>query len=125
MAVVEKNATSEQLAKAVVEGLQEKKGLNIKVIDLRKVHNAFTDFFIIGSGNSDAQVDALCDSVEDYVFKQYKEWPSRVEGKQAKEWILMDYSNVVVHIFKKARRDFYRLEELWGDGKITSYQDID
>lgn len=113
--------TSEKLAHTVVEALQEKKGIDIVLIDLREVHNSFTDFFVVCSGNSDTQVDSLKRSVEEIVYKKLKDAPSRVEGAQIGEWVLMDYVNVVVHLFLKSKREFFGLEELWGDGKITTF----
>ncbi|MCS7018843.1 MAG: ribosome silencing factor [Cytophagales bacterium] len=112
-------ANAELLSRIVAEGMLEKKGIDIVILDLRKVKNAVTDFFVICSGNSDTQVEALMDSVEEQVYKHLGEWPWQKEGKANREWILLDYVNVVAHIFKKERRLFYGLEELWGDAEIT------
>ena len=109
---------SEALSDFVVQGMQEKKALDIVVLDLRKVKNSVADFFIICSGNSDTQIDAIADSIEDEVFKFSKQWPWKREGKQNKEWVLIDYVNVVAHVFNKEKRAFYGLEELWGDAEI-------
>jgi len=108
-----------ELSDLVVQGMAEKKALDIVVLDLRKVKNAVADYFVICSGNSDTQIDAICDSVEEFVYKASKQSPWKKEGKQNKEWILLDYRDVVAHIFKKDKRDFYSLEELWGDAVIT------
>ncbi|WP_416866971.1 MAG: ribosome silencing factor [Imperialibacter sp.] len=108
-----------ELNDLVVRGMAEKKAHDIVVLDLRNVKNAVADYFIICSGNSDTQIDAICDSVEEFVFKASKQSPWKKEGKQNKEWILLDYIDVVAHIFKKDKRDFYSLEELWGDAVIT------
>ncbi len=108
-----------ELNDLVVQGMAEKKAHDIVVLDLRNVKNAVADYFIICSGNSDTQIDAICDSVEEFVFKASKQSPWKKEGKQNKEWILLDYIDVVAHIFKKDKRDFYSLEELWGDAVIT------
>ncbi len=108
-----------ELNDLVVQGMAEKKGHDIVVLDLRKVKNAVADYFVICSGNSDTQIDAICDSVEEFVFKASKQSPWKKEGKQNKEWILLDYIDVVAHIFKKDKRQFYSLEELWGDAIIT------
>ncbi|MCS6967263.1 MAG: ribosome silencing factor [Cytophagales bacterium] len=105
------------LSRVVAEGMLEKKGIDIVIMDLRKVKNAVTDFFVICSGNSDTQVEALMNSVEEQVFKRLGEWPWHKEGTSHREWILLDYVNVVAHIFKKERREFYGLEELWGDAE--------
>jgi ribosome-associated protein len=123
MAKKRKGATSEKLSEAVVKGMQEKKATNIVVMDLRKVKNAVADFFIVCSGSSDKQIDAIADSVDEFVFKTLKENPWHVEGKDNKEWMLLDYIDVVAHIFRKDRREFYALERLWGDADITEMDD--
>ncbi len=111
--------TPDSLSKLVVKGMSEKKGLDIVVLNLRNVKNAVADYFIICSGNSDTQIDAISDSIEEVVYKQVRQSPWKKEGKQNKEWILLDYVDVVAHVFKKDKRDFYSLEELWGDAEIT------
>ncbi len=90
---------------------------------LRKVKNAITDFFVICSGNTDTQIDAIATSVDDEVFKATKLNPWHQEGKQNKEWILLDYIDVVVHVFRKDRRKFYDLESLWGDAEISQIEE--
>jgi ribosome-associated protein len=119
MAKKRKGASSEKLSEVVVKGMQEKKATDIVVLDLRKVKNAVADFFIVCSGNSDKQIDAIADSIDEMVFKALKENPWHVEGKNNKEWMLLDYIDVVAHVFRKDRRDFYALERLWGDADIT------
>ena len=119
--VENKAVTSEKLAHTIVEAVQDKKGIDVVLIDLREIHNAFTDFFVICSGNSDTQVDALKRSVEEMVHKKLDDEPIRVEGAQVGEWVLLDYVDVVAHVFLKRKREFFGLEELWGDGKITTY----
>lgn len=110
---------SQKLCDAIVKGMVEKKAADILVMDLRKVKNAVADFFVICSGGSDKQLDAIAQSVDDEVYKAVKENPWHVEGKNNKEWVLLDYFDVVVHIFRKDRRDFFALEKLWGDAEIT------
>jgi ribosome-associated protein len=114
---------SEKLSKLVVKGMQEKKALNIVVMDLRKVRNAVADFFVICSGSSEKQLDAIADSIDEEVTKGLKEQPWHTEGKNNKEWMLLDYTNVVAHIFKKDVRNFYALEKLWGDADIEEIED--
>ena len=101
----------EALVAVIVHGLQEKKGIKIVSLDLRKTSSAFADFFVICEGGSSRQVDALADSVEDEVRKAMKEKPAHREGNDASEWVLLDYINVVVHIFSEEKRNFYQLEE--------------
>jgi ribosome-associated protein len=118
MAKKRKGANSEKLSDVIVKGMQEKKATNIVVLDLRKVKNAVADFFILCSGSSDKQLDAIADSIDAEVSKTLKENPWHVEGKNNKEWMLLDYIDVVAHVFKKDRREFYALEKLWGDAEI-------
>jgi ribosome-associated protein len=118
-----KKQDSEKLADVVVKGMQEKKASDIVVMDLREVKNAVADFFVLCSGNSDKQLSAISDSVDEFVYKDLKENPWHSEGKNNKEWMLLDYISVVVHIFKKDRREFYALEKLWGDAKTTVIED--
>ena len=96
--------TAEELSKIIVKGMEDKKASDIVVMDLRGVKNSFTDFFVICSGNSDTQIEAISDSIEETTLK-FKEKPFRSEGKTNKQWILMDYINVVAHIFLKDRND--------------------
>ncbi len=110
---------SEDLSKVVVLGMQEKKAHDIVVLDLRHVPNSIADFFVICSGNSDTQVNSISESVEEFVQKKDSQNPWHKEGNQSNEWVLLDYVDVVVHIFQNARREFFALEDLWGDAKIT------
>ena len=109
---------SDILAELVVKGMQEKKASEICVIELKSLHNAVSDYFIISSANSDTQLDAIARAVEEEVFKITNQNPWQSEGRIHKEWILLDYVDVVVHIFLKDKRSFYALEELWGDAPI-------
>ncbi|QJD80932.1 ribosome silencing factor [Spirosoma rhododendri] len=110
--------SAEEMRDFVVRGMQEKKGQDIVVMDLRNVKNAICDYFILCSGNSDTQIDAISTSVEEEVYKLSKQDPWHKEGKLNREWILLDYVDVVAHVFKKDRREFYDLEQLWGDAEI-------
>ena len=112
------NLTSEELCNLVVKGMQEKKAMDVVVMDLRDVKTAIADFFVICSGNSDTQIDAIADSIEEEVYKASQVDPWHEEGKANREWILLDYVDVVAHVFKKDRRSFYDLEQLWGDAEI-------
>jgi ribosome-associated protein len=115
--------SSEQLCNLVVKGMLEKKALDVVVMDLRNVKNAIADYFVICSGNSDTQLDAIADSVDEQVHKATQENPWHLEGKENREWILIDYVDVVAHVFKKDRRDYYKLEDLWGDAEITHVEE--
>ncbi len=123
MAKRRKVANAEKLSQLVVKGMQEKKASDIVVMDLREVRNSVAEFFVICSGASDKQLDAIAQSGDEEVYKGMKEDPWHSEGKNNKEWVLIDYSNVVAHIFKKDKRNFYGLEKLWGDAVITQVDD--
>lgn len=119
------SVSSQMLTQAVVAGLQDRKGKSITLLDLREVKNSIADYFVICTGTSDTHVDALKTSVEVETSKQYKQDPWHVEGRENRQWILMDYVDVVVHIFQSDKRDRFGLEELWGDAKITQIPDLD
>ncbi len=123
MAKKRKSPNSEKLAQTIVKGMQEKKAAEIMIMDLRKVKNAVADFFVICSGNSDKQLDAIADSIDEVVLKELKENVWHMEGKNTKEWVLLDYIDVVAHVFRKDKREFYALEKLWGDADITEIED--
>ena len=112
-----------KLCDAIVKGMQEKKALDIVILDLREVKNAVAEFFVVCSGTSDKHLAALADSVDAFVLKTLKEDPWHMEGKNNKEWVLLDYINVVVHIFKNDKRGYYDLEKLWGDAEIKKIKD--
>jgi len=124
MAKKRKGVSSEKLCDAIVKGMQEKKAVDILVLDLRKVKNAIADFFVICSGGSDKQLDAIAESIDEEVYKALQENPWHVEGKNNKEWVLLDYFDVVAHIFRKDKREFFALEKLWGDAEVTEIEDV-
>ena len=110
---------SDALSQVVVEGMQEKKAEEITVLDLREIKNAVADFFVICTGNSDTHVDAISDSVEEFVHKKVKENPWHREGTHNKDWVLLDYVNVVAHVFRGDTREHFGIEHLWGDAETT------
>jgi ribosome-associated protein len=110
---------SDTLAEVVVRGMQERKGTDIVVLNLKELKNAVADYFIICSANSDTQLDAVARSVEEEVEKLTGQNPWQTEGRTNREWVLLDYVDVVVHVFLRDRRQFYALEELWGDAEFT------
>ncbi|MFC3880400.1 ribosome silencing factor [Algoriphagus namhaensis] len=114
--------TANQLSKIIIKGMEEKKASDIVLMDLRKVKNSVTDFMVIASGNSDTQLEAIADSIEEEVIKAGESKPWRIEGKNNLQWIIIDYVNVVAHLFLQDQREFYGLEELWGDAKVTRIQ---
>ncbi len=110
---------SEALAAAVTEGIRERKGSEIVIMDLRGLSSPVCDFFIVCQGNSRTQVEAIAESIEEEVKKETGEKPWHAEGYDNAEWILLDYGNVVAHVFQPEPRSFYNLESLWADANIT------
>lgn len=113
---------SSKIFKTIIKAIQDKKGENIVSLDLRKIHEAVADFFIICQASSTTQVKAIADSVEAEVKAELGESPYRHEGQQAAQWILIDFVNVVVHVMQPETRKFYRLEEMWSDAPMLEHQ---
>ncbi len=117
MSKQEKN--NDLLIAQVIKGIEEVKGQDITILDLREIENTVCDYFIICNGTSNTQVNAIVGSVQKTVSKALKDKPWNIEGTDNAEWVLMDYINVVVHVFQKHIREIYNIEELWGDAKST------
>ena len=115
---------SEQLCECIVEGMQENKARDIMVLDLRELSSSVCDFFVICHGDSSTQFDGISNAVTRFTRKKMKEKPWRTEGERNSEWVLLDYIDVVAHIFYREARQFYEIEELWADGKRTDYPNI-
>lgn len=113
-----------QLTHAIVEAMQDKKAKNIVALDLRKLNNRVVDKFIICHADNDRQVEAIARNVEEDVKDKLNDKPWHKEGYENKEWILLDYVNIVVHVFLDEKRDFYAIEELWGDAETEKFEDI-
>lgn len=116
--------TATELSELAVKGLQEIKAQGIVKLDLRKLEAAVTDFFIVATGTSDRHVQALANSVIDLMKDEAEEVTFSKEGMDKGEWVVLDYGSVVIHIFQSQKRDFYRLESLWGDAEVKSYADV-
>jgi len=114
--------STDTLITIILKGIEEVKGNDIDILDLREIENTVCDYFIICNGNSNTQVNAIVNSIQKTVSKEIQDKPWHVEGNENAEWVLMDYVNVVVHVFQKQTREFYDIEGLWGDAKITSIQ---
>ncbi len=112
--------STDELIAVILQAIDDIKGEDIKLMDLRHLENTVCDYFIICSGNSNTQVNAISGAIHKKVSKELKEKPWSVEGQTNAEWILMDYVNLVVHIFQKHTREYYDIENLWGDAKITT-----
>ena len=109
---------SDVLAKAIIKVIKQHKGKEVVSLDLREIETAICDFFIICHGTSSTHLSSIVDNVRKDVSKLMKEKPWHTEGESNKEWILMDYFDVVVHVFNQEKRDFYKLENLWADAQI-------
>ncbi len=109
---------SDVLVKIIIESIKQHKGKKMVSLDLRKIETAVCDFFIICHGTSSTHIASITENVKKDISKEMREKPWHTEGEANKEWILMDYFNVVVHIFNKEKRDFYKLENLWADANI-------
>ncbi len=122
--MVKNKAASEsaRISEMAIQGVQEKKGNDIIRLDLRNIHSSVADYFVICHANSATQVKAIAHSVEEEIYKAFKIEPWRKEGLQHGEWVLLDYVDVVVHIFKTEKREYYGIEELWGDAEVQAYQ---
>src|SRR5690554_8222555 len=115
---------NDELLALIIEGIENVKGENISLLDLREIDNTPCDYFIICDGNSSTQVNAITGSIQKNVSKQLKDKPWHIEGADTANWVLMDYISIVVHIFQKETRAFYNIEDLWGDAKITNITKI-
>jgi len=119
-----KNISSEALKEAIVKGMQQVKANDIVCVDLRGIPSAVTDFFVICHGNSSTQVEAISRSISDTTLKEINQKPWHQEGKTNAEWILMDYVDVVAHVFYNEAREFYNIEGLWADAPIEKFEDV-
>ena len=118
------NKTTEKqlLIDKIVEAMQDTKGEDILIFDLSKIENSVAETFVICSGNSNTQVSAIAGNIEKKVRNDLQDRPWHVEGNENALWILLDYVSVVVHIFQRETREYYDIEELWGDAQITKIE---
>ena len=115
--------TSKALSEYISQGMLEMKAIDIQIFDLRAVSHSIADFFVMCSGNSDTHIDSISQMIEKQVFDQAKQKPWHREGYANKEWMLIDFVDVVAHVFNKEKRAFYDLEKLWADAKISTFED--
>lgn len=113
------------LVDVAIKGIQEKKGKSINVVDLSNMDESICQAFVICEGGSPTQVDAICDSIEEFMRKELREKPVRTVGRENSIWIAMDYVDIMIHIFVPDAREFYNLEELWQDAPLTQIPDLD
>jgi len=112
----------DQLISQIIKGIEEVKGNDTTILDLREIENTVCNYFVICNGTSNTQVNAIVNSIQKTVSKSLKDKPWHVEGSENAEWVLIDYVNVVVHVFQKHIREFYDIEGLWGDAKTTTIE---
>jgi ribosome-associated protein len=103
----------------IIKGVENVKGLEISLLDLREIENTVCSYFVVCSGSSNTHVNAIVSAIQKTVSKELKEKPFHTEGSDNAEWVLIDYVNIVVHVFQKNIREYYNIEELWGDAKTT------
>jgi ribosome-associated protein len=113
---------SEKLTQIIINGIQEKKGKEIISLNLTNLNNSVSNYFVICHGNTKIQVEAIADSVVENVRNKLGDKPWHKEGFENAEWILLDYVDVVVHIFQETKRAFYSLEKLWADAEVKEYE---
>jgi ribosome-associated protein len=118
--MAKKKVSNDDLLANIIKGIEEVKGNDIDILDLRAIDNTVCDYFVICNGTSNTQVNAIVSSIQKIVSKELKDKPWHVEGTENGEWVLMDYVNIVVHVFQKHVREYYNIESLWGDARITS-----
>ena len=116
---------TERLIQQITEGIQDKKGKNIVIADLTKIEDTICNYFVICQGNSPSQVTAIVESVKDFARKGVNAKPSAIDGLRNAEWVAMDYADILVHVFLPETRNFYNLETLWADAKLTQVPDLD
>ena len=114
-----RKASADELITLILHGIEEVKGLDINILDLREIDNTVCDYFVLCNGTSNTHVNAIVNSIQKTVSKAIQDKPWHVEGSENAEWVLMDYVNVVIHVFQKHAREFYDIEGLWGDAKVT------
>ena len=118
--MTKENTSADNSIAAILKAMDEAKGVDIQILDLREIENTVCDYFILCTGTSNTHVNAISGIVQKQVSKITKDKPWHVEGEGNAEWILLDYVNIVVHIFQKHIREYYDIESLWGDAKITT-----
>ena len=112
-------STEDSLISKIVYGIENVKGLDVSILDLRDIENTVCRYFVVCTGSSNTHVNAIVSAIKKTVSKELKEKPFHTEGNENAEWVLIDYINVVVHVFQKQIREYYNIEELWGDAKTT------
>lgn len=125
IALAKNSQNSDALINLIIDAIQDIKGKNIIKFDLRHLEDANSDYIILCHGTSNTQIAGILNNVQKRVFEEMGLRPFHVEGKNGTTWMLMDYFSVVVHVFSREKRTFYNLEDLWSDGKVTHYDDVE
>ena len=120
--MTKEKTNADELITTIILCIEEVKGKEITILDLREIENTVCDYFIICEGTSNTQVNAIVNSIQKQVSKNTKDKPWHIEGTDNAEWVLLDYINVVVHVFQKHIREYYDIESLWGDAKTTQIE---
>lgn len=120
---ITKLSKNSKLFKTIIKAIQDKKGEDVVCLDLRKIHEAVADFFIVCTANSSPQCKAIADNIDDEVYTVCGEKPYKQEGYQTQQWILVDYVDVVIHIMQPTARKFYKLEEMWSDAVVSAHEE--
>ena len=113
---------SDILLETIIEGILQVKGIDTSILNLKKIETAVCKYFVICSGTSNTHVSSIADNIKKNVSKEIQEKPWHIEGLNTSEWVLLDYSDIVVHVFQEKTREFYRLEDLWGDAEIRTIE---
>ena len=120
-----KNTNAQEVINQIVEGIQDKKGKEIVIVDMLKLGNSICDYFVICQGGSPAQVNAITSSIEDTVRENCGRKPYAIDGLRNAQWVAMDYGDILVHVFQPEVRKFYDIEHLWADATLTVIPDLD
>ena len=120
-----KKTDAQEVIDQIVEGIQDKKGKEIVIVDMLKLGNSICDYFVICQGGSPAQVSAITDSIEDTVRVNCGRKPYAVDGLRNAQWVAIDYGDILVHVFQPEVRIFYDIEHLWADATLTTIPDLD
>ena len=120
--MVKPKAAESELISKIIFGIEDVKGVDLNIMDLTGIANTVCGYFIICTGTSNTHVTAIVNSIRKNVSKQLKEKPFSIEGNENQEWVLIDYVDVVVHIFQREIREYYDIENLWGDAKIINVE---
>ena len=122
--MTKENSSADDIIAVILKAIDEVKGIDTQILDLREIENTVCDYFIVCTGTSNTHVRAISSIIQKQVGKINKEKPWHIEGENNAEWILLDFVNIVVHVFQKQIRDFYDIESLWGDAKITTINSV-